>query len=82
MPARPTFDDVRQWYREEKTRREATEARIAALTALARELAVGVHRQALHQPNWRDCPHAPCVAYRRVIEEQDRQWLAHGREEE
>ena len=42
--------------------------RLAAITALARELAVGVHQDALHAPDWSECPHQPCVRYRAVLE--------------
>lgn len=42
--------------------------RLGAVSALARELAVGVHQDALHAPDWSVCEMAPCVRYRTVLE--------------
>lgn len=44
------------------------ENRLAAITALARELATGVHQDALHAPDWSVCDMQPCVRYRAVLE--------------
>ena len=46
--------------------------RLAAVTALARELAAGVHQDALHAPDWSVCDMQPCVRYRAVIEGDER----------